>query len=219
MKVCIYLFLILYSFSAITASAYNPSVNTSTIPYEVVGLNTPITLQSEYLGELVGDPHMYEFTTGEDTTLTLTISQLETETPLLLSLIAVKENNHNAGVAEVGRLSAKDITWEVVDDAVLGLSFLRSQQFKAQIGMGVYRVEVSTPDNFGPYMLTVGEEVVSPGYFSTLADIRIIQRFFGKSPLALLQSSYVYYPLGSLILIGLFYYTWRNRHRIKRRHA
>ncbi len=107
----------------------------------------------------------------------------------------------------------------MVDDAVLGLSFLRSQKFEAKIGMGVYRVEVSTPDNIGSYLLTVGEEHASPGYFATLADIYMIQRFFGKSPLALFRSSYVYYPIGSLILLGLLYYTWRNRYRIQNRHA
>jgi hypothetical protein len=213
-------FILLGSFAYGTqVDAYNPSVNTSTVPYAVVVIDNAITTQAEYLGELVGDPHMYEFTIGGEETLTLTVSQLENEPPLLLSLIAVKENNHNAGVAEVGRLTAKDIKWKVVDDSVLGLTFLRSQKFEADIGTGVYRVEVSTPDNIGSYMLTVGEEPVSPGYFSTLADIRQIQRFFGKSPLALLKSSYVYYPVGSLVLIGLLYYTWRNRQRIQKRYA
>ena len=214
------LFIFLGCFSGVTTTAaYNPFVNTSTIPYEVVVIDNAIATQAEYLGELVGNPHMYEFTIGKKTTLTLTVSQLENEMPLLFSLIAVKQNNHNAGVAEVGRLTAKDITWEVTDDAVLGLSFLRSQKFEAEIDLGVYRVEVSTPDNIGSYMLTVGAEAVSPGYFATLSDIRTIQRFFGKSPLALLTSSYVYYPLGSLVLLGLLYYTWRNRRRIEKHYA
>ncbi len=85
-------FILLGCFSAgISVSAYNPSVNTSTVPYEVVGIDNAITLQAEYLGELVGDPHMYEFTIGEEENLILTISQLKNESPLALSLIAVKK--------------------------------------------------------------------------------------------------------------------------------
>ena len=43
-------------------------------------------------------------------------------------------------------------------DRVLGMRLLKSQIFSAELTAGVYRVEVSTPDNFGSYLLTVGDK-------------------------------------------------------------
>jgi hypothetical protein len=205
---------LLFLFAPVLAWAYNPTVNTTTIPYEVVTIDNQIESMAEYLGELKGDPQMYEFTIGAEANLKLRVIQLETNTPIPFSLIAVRQNNQNAGVVEVGRLRAKDTTWEKVKDNVLGLTFLKSGIFETKIGPGVYRVEVSTPDNFGSYMLTIGDGPISPGYFNTLGDIRTIQKFFGKSIFAMLRSSYVYYPIGILILCGLIYMTWRKRNLI-----
>lgn len=201
------------------AEAYNPNTNTTVIPYEVSMIDSDIESQAEYLGELAGDPHMYEFTIGANAKLKLQLSQLKMEEPISLSLIAIKQNNQNSGVSEVGRLYYKDIKWEPARDSILGLSFLNSQFFEAEIGPGTYRVEVSTPENIGAYMLTIGDKKVSPGYFKTLADIRTVQKSFGKSIFSMLKSTYVYYPLGIILLIVLIYFTWRNRHFIQNIHA
>jgi hypothetical protein len=83
----------------------------------------------------------------------------------------VRQNNQNAGVAEVGRLKANEIVWEKTRDSVLGLSFLKSKAFESEIGPGIYRIEVSTPDNVGKYMLTIGEERVSSGEVYTRPEI------------------------------------------------
>lgn len=196
--------------------AYEPMLNTTTIPYEPQVIDSAINNQTQHLGLLVGDPHMYEFTIGVDTTLTLRVSQLAGDTPIPFSLIAVRENTQNAGVVEVGRLRAKDITWEEERDGALGLTLAHSPAFEAEIGPGVYRVEVSTPENLGAYMLTVGSIPTPTGYFETLADVRTIQKFFGVSIFGMLLSSYVLYPLGILVLLALFYYTWRNRARLQK---
>lgn len=207
-------FLAALVFSALHTSAvfaYNPSINAPAIPYEVYMADSDISTRAEYLGELIGDPHMYEFSIGSDTKLTLKLLQMKEESLVPLSLIAVKQNNQNAGVVEVGRLVSKDITWAEVDDSALGLDLVSSQTFEAMLTPGIYRVEVSTAENYGKYLLTIGEAEANPGYFSTLADIRMIQKFFGASVFSLLLSSYVYYPLGIIVLLWLFYITWRKR--------
>jgi hypothetical protein len=202
-----------------TAIAYNPSLNTTSVPYEVEAADSNIESQAEYLGELTGDPHMYEFAIGAKTNLVLKVSQLNSDTPIPFSLIAIKENNQNAGVTEVGRLKAADMLWDKKRNSTLGLTFLNSQTLEAEIGAGIYRVEVSTPDNLGRYMLTIGSEEVNPGYFSTLADIRLIQKAFGKSVFGMFGSSYIYYPLGIALLLFVFYFTWRKRDLISKKYA
>jgi hypothetical protein len=197
--------------------AYNPTINTSTVPFAVVTIDNEIETQAEYLGELIGYPQMYEFFLPAAATLTLELSQLATEEPVKFSLIAVKENSNNGGVTEVGRLSAKDISWTLVKDRILGMQFLKSQIFTAELTSGIYRVEVSTPDNFGSYLLTIGDTPFNPGYFSTLADIRTIQKFFDLSIFSLLRSSYISYPLGIILLVVLFFVTWRNRENLQGR--
>jgi hypothetical protein len=196
--------------------AYAPTLNSTILPYEPQIIDSAISNEAQYLGLLVGDPHMYEFTIGVDTMLTLQVSQRASDTPISFSLIAVRENTQNAGVVEVGRLRAKDIAWEEERDGGLGLTLAHSSVFEAEIGPGVYRVEVSTPENIGAYMLTVGAIETPVGYFETIAQVRTIQKFFGMSIFGMLLSSYVLYPLGIILLLGLFYYTWRNRARLQK---
>ncbi len=200
----------------IISYAYNPTLNSTIVPYEPQIIDSNINLEAQYLGLLAGDPHMYEFTIGETTMLTIKVSQLAADTPIPFSIIAVRENTQNAGVVEVGRLRAKDIVWEEERDGGLGLTLANSPAFEAEIGPGVYRVEVSTPENVGAYMMTIGTTEVPAGYFKTLADVRMIQKSFGVSIFGMLLSTYILYPLGILMLMVLFYYTWRNRTRIQK---
>lgn len=211
--------LIFFALGGQIALAYNSTLNNTKIPYEVQTVDSNIEQEAEYLGELIGDPHMYEFSIGAKTKLVLRVSQLNTDTPIQLGLIAIKENNNNAGVTEVGRLKAKDMVWDKKRDSTLGLSLLNSQILEAEIGPGIYRVEVSTPDNFGRYMLIIGNEEVTPGYFNTLSDIRLIQKAFGKSLFSMLVSSYIYYPVGIMVLGYFLYITWRKRDLISKKHA
>jgi hypothetical protein len=193
------------------AAAYNPSINETVIPYQVYVMDNDIETEAEYLGTLAGDPHMYEFTIGIESKLVLELVQLDVATPVPFSLITVKQNNQNAGVVEVGRLRAKDITWEKTYDKGLALSLLQSQKFEADLKPGIYRVEVSTPDNFGSYMLTIGNSRLSAGYFENVGHVYTIQQFFGKSFLRIFISAYVYIPLGFLLMIGILIFTRKRK--------
>lgn len=200
-----------FVFAPVCLFAFNPVLNTTVTPYVPMVINPRIEEEVQYLGNLIGDPQMYEFTIGAEASLSLKVAQEEADSTLLLSLITVKENTHNAGVAEVGRLPAAPDELILREDTVLGMSFLESNFFTATLTPGTYRVEVSTPDNYGKYMLTIGTKPAEVGYFSTIANVRTVQKFFGKSFFAIFTSSYVKYPLGILLLLGLIYFTWRKR--------
>ncbi len=197
------------------ALAYNTSLNQPSEPYEVFFVETNIQEESEYLGELDGSPHMYEFRIEDGAKLTLTLFQSLGNESTPFSLIIVRENDNKKGVKEVGRLKGKDTNWSMYKDKVLGVKLSQSESFVTDIGAGVYRVEVSTPDNFGKYMLVVGEEPYSDGYFATLGDVRMIQKFFGHSIFSMLRSSYIYYPLGIILLIILISQTRRYYSKLK----
>jgi hypothetical protein len=202
-----YLLLLALLFVPAFSLAYNPTLNTTTIPYEVMTISGQVGERAEYLGELTGYPQMYEFTIGKEEELTLTIVQKDTEVPLKLSLIAVKENTHNAGVSEVGRLGYSEVAWNKRRDSTLAITLLEAQEFVRPLTAGTYRVEVSTPDNFGKYMLVVGKETVDSGYFKLLGDVRTIQSFFGMPFLAIILSSAFYANMLKFIVIVIFL-TW-----------
>ena len=63
-------------------------------------------------------------------------------------------------------------------------------------------------------MLMIGENQQSNSYFETLGNVRTTQKFFGYSFFKLLTSSYVYYPLGILLLLFAIYRTWKYRKSI-----
>lgn len=207
---------LMFTFSTITF-AYNPTINEIQLPFEVKTMDSDIETKAEYLGELTGYPQMYEFVVGEEVNLDLVLNQLPKEDLTKFSLIVVRENLNNGGVSEIGRLQSKDITWTRTKDRVLGMTLEKSQTFSAELTPGIYRVEVSTPDNYGSYLLEVGTKPYNPGYFATLADVRTIQNFFGLSLFSMLRSSYVIYPLGIIILLSLFFVTRRYQTELKAR--
>jgi len=213
----IYFFSIFFFFSAINAQAYNPSLNTTEIPYEIFTADSKVGLKAEYLGELSGYPQMYEFTLGQDEELYLSLSQADNEEIVPFSVIVVRENDKNGGVAEIGRLRSDEANWVRTKDSVLGISLLQTDSFTAPIGSGVYRVEVSTPDNEGKYMLTIGQDDPEVGYFKTVGGVRQIQSFFDYSIFSLLKSSFVFYPVGIIVLLGLFFFTRRYKDELRAR--
>jgi hypothetical protein len=200
----------------LSSKAFSPTISSPILPYEVLTMNSDIATQQVYLGELKGDPHMYEFTLGKETELAVTLVQKQGEN-LPFSLILVRSNDNNRGVAEIGRLKGKETVWQDYRDSVLGLSLSRSDAFTKTLGSGVYRLEVSTAENNGKYMLVVGAQAQDLGYFKTLGNIRLTQDFFGKSIISMLGSSYIYYPIGILTLLYLIFFTWRKKDYLQQR--
>ncbi len=193
--------------------AFSPQTHNTEQPYEEQVIDGDYRFLAHYLGELKGDPHMYEFSTGQEDELVLNLWQKPGEKEIPFSLIVVRLNEER-GVTEVGRLKGSEAMWEEFFDPTIGVSLLRSSDFKAQLKPGIYRVEVSTPANEGRYLLQLGKEEREYGYFTTLAGVREIQSFFGFSSFSIFASSLVMYPLGLMLLVVLAYVTWRLRRRI-----
>lgn len=191
-----------------TLSTEQPSA-----PYEVVTVSGDPTQARTYLGALQGAPVMYEITAEQPFTLAATLEQpaWNRHEPAPYALIIIRQNDRGGGVSEVARLySDEETQWQRVRDRAVGLTFYQAT-LSAPVGPGVYRIEVSTPENLGRYRLQLGTESDGVGYFARLGQIATTQDFFGYSPVKLLTSSYVYYPLAILLLIAGWRFAMKYR--------
>lgn len=199
-----------------SAAAFELVTTEVTRPYEIVTVDNNLGPQHIYLGELKDFPIMYEISTSEQFDLSTKVRQRYNGSgePHDFSLIVIRQNDRGGGVTEVARLRPNTSDWAVVKDSVFGMTFWESETLTKTVDPGVYRIEISTPENIGRYMLTIGEGGELPGYFSTIANIHTTQKFFGYSVLKLLTSSYVYYTLGIVFLLFIIQKTWRYRKSI-----
>jgi hypothetical protein len=200
---------------AIPAAAAMPIVNDSTRAYEVIVVDAPVSSQIVYLGELEGYPEMYEINAGEPFTLYAEVHQLATEPLIPFSLIAVRQNDRGGGVREVARVHTSDSSWQRSVDPRYNIPLAAATPISISVEPGVYRVEVSTPENFGRYMLRLGTLPVNDGFFTELAHIRAVQEFFGISWFRFLGVTPVLYLLGCLLVLCGIGATWWYRERIR----
>jgi hypothetical protein len=205
MKVC-FLFVFLLA-TVNTTFAYNPIVAEPIEAYEVIKIEGDPYIERSYLGDLEEFPDMYELTTDVAIKLKVELKQRSTKKAVPFGLIMVRQNNDDGGVTEIIRQNQPLTDWKENRNAMLGMTFLGSEVIEKDIAPGTYRIEINTPDNKGPYMLTIGEEPVSSGYFKALLQIAKTQYHFGVTPFGLLASSYVYYTLGIIIVLYGIYRT------------
>lgn len=185
-------------------------------PYEIVPIEGAPAVQHNYLGTLADYPIMYEITSEDAFTFEAYVSQPTKADAQPLALLLIRKNDRGGGVAEVARMTVTPEQWSTNKDGKLGMSFLTSPTMSESVESGTYRIEVSSPDNMGQYLLTVGTNAPEVGYFDELGAIRQTQAYFGLGLLAMLLSSYVYYPIGILLLLFAIYKTWSYRHLIRR---
>lgn len=169
-----------------------------------------------YYGELHDFPHMFVVTSSEKFTLHAEI--LEPDLPdavHLLRGIVVRDRDDNRGVDEVVRLPYDAASWESFYKTSHGVRYLSGPVFEEELGPGTYRVEVSTPQNKGKYVLVLGnpDDSGGPGYFSTLRDLYEVNRFFGRPPILLIVSPYICVPLVAILVLGfLYWWYYRKQH-------
>lgn len=188
-------------------------------PYEIVPIEATPPTQHNYLGTLADYPIMYEITSEEPFTFAAQVSQPAGAEVEPLVLLLIRKNDRGGGVSEVVRMTTDPAQWSVVRDSKLGMTLRTSPVISEDVEPGVYRIEVSSPDNLGQYLLTVGQEATEPGYFAELGAIRKTQKYFGLGIFSMLKSSYVYYPIGILLLVFAIYKTWSYRHVVRRNAA
>jgi hypothetical protein len=196
------------------AQAYFVTEHTLAVPYELLILERPVSERQLIVGELEGYPEMIEFTTDTEVTLRVSLLGLPGSTTPNFGGIVVRVLEPR-GVEEVARLKPTDATWEAIREPVSKLSFLIGPEFETTIASGTYRVEVSTPENFGPYLIALGDEDINHGYGATWAAVSQLYEFAGVTKLGMVRTSLVYVPLLILLVLGGFGYTvYRTRDRL-----
>jgi hypothetical protein len=185
-------------------------------PYAIVPVTEDIKNPQLHLGVLDNFPVMYEFYLASSTDFRAKISQpiiSGKATPNPFGLMLVRQDDRGGGVTEIARLTSAEDSWSITKDSSIGSSFWQGEEIETTLQSGTYRIEVSTPDNEGKYLLNFGPEG-DYGYFASLSRAWTIQQFLGYSPLRILTSSLVYYPLGILFITFLISRTWKYRKMI-----
>jgi hypothetical protein len=181
-------------------------------PYDIVSLETNIETMQVHLGELNNFPVMYEVVLVASSTISTSLQQeyRGNENTVPFGIMVVRQNERG-GVSEVARYNPEQEEWSRIKKPELGLVLQRSEQVSEEVGPGTYRIEVSSPNNQGLYVLKFGVGDIDEGYFESLGHARTMQKFFGYSIVKMLTSSLVYYPLGILFLLFAIQRTWKYR--------
>lgn len=191
-----------------TAGAYTAVLEPVATPYEVVTINDDPMIERSILGELEGSPEMFEITSDVEFTLTVEIRALiESATSPEFAGIIIRQKE-SRGVEEVARLWATDADWLRVVHKETGLPYYAGPFWSQVMPAGMYRIEVSTPENSGKYILVIGSQSDSNGYLESIRNVALTYEFYEASTIRMFNSPYIHYPLGILLLILLLGGTW-----------
>ena len=194
----------------IVALAMPVTVTEQSAPYELVPVESTPGVQSSFVGELTGSPIMYELIADEPFTFTAAVRQLSNKEQQPFSLIVIRQNDRGGGVQEVARMNVDPGEWTRARDGQVGLSFATSPAVSEPVEAGIYRVEVSTPENDGKYQLLLGDLEADLGYMEELRAARTTQAFFGYGFIMMLGSRLVYIPLLLGIVLFGMYRVWHR---------
>lgn len=196
------------------ADAHWPIVRESVSQHAVETVRDPAWSRA-YYGVLEGHPHTYEFTVAA--TSTIFIQTLLPDVPddtvftkpsgLLVEVLA------SGRVAEIIRLTPGEANWESEFEPFGGDRYLQGPLFRDELAPGIYRFEVSTPDNMTKYVLAIGDEERWSGTnpLTLLGRIYQVKQFYGKPWYAVWQSPFYYVP--TIILLGILGFWYYRRQR------
>jgi hypothetical protein len=162
------------------------------------------TADETYYGELTGWPHTFTFVVPGETQVSYQLSTLPDATPVSLLLVRAAER----GVSEVTRQTGLEAVWSEVRDERFALNLVSAEPVTTTIPAGLYRLEVSNPENIGKYQLTVGEGSQG-GFFTTLRQGLQVHSFYGWWTGALLMWQWSTLIGSLLVLIG--WVLWRRK--------
>lgn len=203
------LFVVLLCVISVPVMAYDVIVPTYPESYVPFLVSSDFYTKTTYLGTLQGEAQLYELSIEVGDTLPIVLRQRPQTSPEPFGLLVVRVLGDGEGVEEVARQNTPPEEWVRIKDKRLGLSVLQSPVLDVELQPGTYQIEVSTPNNTGAYALSLGVDDISPGYFATLSAVRKTQAHFGYTIFRLPMSSYVYWPLGSIIFLYAFYKLYR----------
>ncbi len=206
------LFFIALFIPANVVLAHVPTVVLQTSLHDVYSIDDP-TLSQAFYGTQSGFPHTYEIRVKEPFLLRAEVLIPDTDKATEnVTGIIIKETGRQGRVEEVARMLAKDASWESFYEFWGGDTYRRGGVFEREVEPGVYRIEVSTPDNESPYVLVVGtrEEWGGVGYFEMVGRIADVKEFFGKSKFRIIESPLVYIPL-FIVTLAVLFFIYRRR--------
>lgn len=165
----------------------------------------------EFFGRLDGFPHTFEFEVQQSHPFKAQIFVPDIAVQKNdISIIIIKEERR--GVSEVGRTLVKNESWSQSHDRLLVETFKNGGKLESQLEPGVYRLEVSSPNNNGKYRLVLGTEKISRGYLEHLKVLFEVKSFLDNSKFTTLLSPLIYIPLGILLLcVGVYMYRRRKK--------
>jgi hypothetical protein len=196
-------------------SAYEVVVHDVAKPYDVLLLGgSGIESSVSVVGELDGYPEMVELTSESVFPLSVQLYALPSTTTPDFNGMVIRVLSPR-GVEEVSRLKAGSVAWETTIDPVSKLRFLEGPVFVGEVASGTYRIEVSTPQNYGKYLLKIGEADISGGYKDTWRSVSQLYAWAEVSKIGMIRTPLVYIPLGIILLVLGFGYTiWQTRDRL-----
>lgn len=205
---CTFCFLLLPAL----ADAHRPIVMTPEGVADVRVVSEP-EISRAFYGELDNFPHTFEIRATSSFHLYVQVLEPDKdEAKNDHTGIIIRERDDGRGVEEVARLRPAEASWESFYEFFGGDSYLEGPKFDAEVGPGVYRVEVSTPVNDGKYVLAIGktEDFSGMGYFGILKGIYSAKQMMGRSPLTMLYSPFVFVPILVLFIAFVAYRQYKK---------
>jgi hypothetical protein len=191
------------------AQAYVAEVAEPQAEYAAIAITDDTYKQRTYLGDLEGAPDMYTFTTDVAISIQLQLAQHDNKDAVPFGIIMVRQNDDDGGVTEILRQNQPLEEWTEDHSSFFGFSRRIGGVIEKEILPGTYNIEISTPDNQGVYLLTLGDEPVRTGYFRTVYEIMETQVHLGLVPLRIFLTPFGYIPL--LIVLGGGAWWYRRR--------
>ena len=168
-----------------------------------------VSAPQEFFGVLNDHPHTFEFAVQEAIDFKAAVLVRDTQSQMNdASIILVKEERR--GVSEIGRTKGKNEEWQTVKDPILVETFRKGGEITALLEGGVYRLEVSSPNNDAQYRLVLGTGAVSRGYAENVRALFEVKQVYGSSLWSTLLSPLLYVPLLLVLLCACAFLVYRK---------
>jgi hypothetical protein len=202
---------VFFAYSPLYAEAYTSIVAKPANQQAVLEVSDA-TIPFEYFGRLDDYPHTFEFELVEAMPFTARVFVPDWEVQKNdISILLVKEERR--GVSEVGRTKIKEQSWEFVRDWKFVEDFRNGGSLEGNLEPGVYRLEVSSPNNEGKYRLVWGIKKVDRNYFDDVKALFEVKRFLDTSRWSTLLSPLVYVPLLLSAAIAFYFVRRKRKHQ------
>ncbi len=165
---------------------------------------TDPTISKAYYAELKGQPDTYHITSDASFPLYLNV---------LVPAISGVTEDYTLTIVKDGQpwavLAPGSEAWKVFDEPFGGDRYLMGPEYRQGVPSGHYDVVVSSPDNVGKYVLSVGEIESFPmsEILRTMTTMVAVKQYFGKPAIAVLESPFISVPL-VVVLLTIVAVTW-----------